>query len=270
MKRKINLFGNTFTHNLVNGEISSTNNKISKNIKFVQDGTGEVNLFVDKAVFEFNFVNNNLPSYAWLLESRSIHPDLIKYFKNKRINAKDNFQKVFTHNLDLIESHYKFEFVHPIGYWVDDKEIKQKNKLVSMVASSKKNTPMQKKRNRFANKFSNKIDVYGTGRNFIEKKEDGLAEYYFSYVFENDLTNDYFSEKILDCFAMKTVPIYYGTKNIKKFFNTKGIIDYRKHKFEDLTVQNYLSRLEYIDENYKLVKNYKIPEDTIYQKIFNL
>ena len=35
----------------------------------------------------------------------------------------------------------------------------------------------------------------------------------FSVCIENDVYDTYFTEKILDCFATGTIPIYKGTKN---------------------------------------------------------
>ena len=34
----------------------------------------------------------------------------------------------------------------------------------------------------------------------------------------------YFNEKIIDCFFSGTIPIYWGTKNISKYFDENGII----------------------------------------------
>ena len=46
----------------------------------------------------------------------------------------------------------------------------------------------------------------------------------FSIVIENSQQDNYFTEKIIDCFLCKTVPIYWGCPNIAEFFSTKGIL----------------------------------------------
>lgn len=46
----------------------------------------------------------------------------------------------------------------------------------------------------------------------------------FSIVIENCQQENYFTEKIVDCFLCKTVPIYWGCPNISDFFSTKGIL----------------------------------------------
>lgn len=48
--------------------------------------------------------------------------------------------------------------------------------------------------------------------------------YQFSIILENSQQDNYFTEKILDCFLCKTVPIYWGCPNIGEFFSTDGII----------------------------------------------
>lgn len=48
--------------------------------------------------------------------------------------------------------------------------------------------------------------------------------YHYSIVTENSQQDNYFTEKILDCFLSKTVPIYWGCPNIGEFFSLQGII----------------------------------------------
>ena len=64
--------------------------------------------------------------------------------------------------------------------------------------------------------------LFGRGFNEVEYKEEALADYMFSVAIEN--ADDWFTEKILDCFLTGTVPVYYGTPSITKWFNPDGII----------------------------------------------
>jgi len=41
---------------------------------------------------------------------------------------------------------------------------------------------------------------------------------------ENTAHENYFTEKIIDCFLFRTIPIYWGCPNISKFFDPDGII----------------------------------------------
>lgn len=46
----------------------------------------------------------------------------------------------------------------------------------------------------------------------------------FSIVVENSRQDNYFTEKLLDCFLCKTIPIYWGCPNIGDFFSLDGIL----------------------------------------------
>jgi len=267
MMLKVNLHGEAFKHNIVNNLISSTANKSPSNIEFVTDGSGLINLFVDTAILDYKLIQTDKPSFGWLLESNCIHPELVKFFK-KNLNYLNNFEKVFTHNRELISLHNKFQFMFPTGYWVDENTDLKKTKLISMIASTKKNTKGQKIRNKVAKKYKNKVDIFGVGRNFIDKKEFGLSSYCFSIVVENDFTDDYFSEKLLDCFALRTVPIYLGSKNIGKYFDVDGIISLQDFNFKNISFDLYAKKFYSIENNFEEVKKYYIPEDLIYKKYF--
>ena len=58
----------------------------------------------------------------------------------------------------------------------------------------------------------------------INNKLEGLKDHRFSVVIENAKEDYYFTEKILDCFQTKTIPIFYGAPNIGDFFNINGIL----------------------------------------------
>ena len=250
--------------NKVNKLISSTVNKFSDKIEFVTNGSGECNLFVDSGIYEIDNIESDKNNYGWILESKSIRPDIIDYFLGDLQKKTAAFTKIFTHNRQLLELDNKFTFLHPTGYWVDDNALIQKTKLISMITSTKKNTPLQKKRVKFAKRNRRKIDLYGNGFNYISNKEDGLIDYFFSVAYENDDTDDYFSEKVLDCFATKTIPIYYGSKNIKNYFNEEGIIFVEDYKYKNLSVSLYNHNIDAVNENYEKVKKYRLPEDVIY------
>lgn len=54
-----------------------------------------------------------------------------------------------------------------------------------------------------------------------------LFETMFHIVIENARQRDYFTEKIIDCFATETVPIYIGCTNISDYFNQDGVLEAR-------------------------------------------
>jgi hypothetical protein len=64
-----------------------------------------------------------------------------------------------------------------------------------------------------------KLDTVG------EDKINVFGDSQYGIVIENFSHRGYFSEKLIDCFLMKTIPIYWGCSNIGDFFNINGIID---------------------------------------------
>ena len=109
--------------------------------------------------------------------------------------------------------------------------------------------------------------LYGRGFNEVKYKEEALADYMFSVAIEN--ADNWFTEKLLDCFLTGTVPIYYGTPNIGKWFNTDGMI-FLKDGFdiESLDKDLYLSKMDAIKENFEKAKKMEVVEDFIWESYF--
>ena len=90
----------------------------------------------------------------------------------------------------------------------------------------------------------------------------------FHIAIESLSVENYFSEKLIDAFITKTVPIYYGCPNIGDFFDTRGMIiadagkditDASKDIVEScnkLNQNSYEEMLPFIEENYKRAKQY--------------
>jgi len=88
----------------------------------------------------------------------------------------------------------------------------------------------------------------------------------FSVAIENSSYGSYFTEKVQDCFATATIPIYYGAPDIGKFFNPDGIItltdDFDVSK---LTTEMYYDKIDAVKENLEIIKSLPINEDNIYK-----
>lgn len=139
-----------------------------------------------------------------------------------------------------------------------------------MFASTKRSTPKQIFRCDIADhlgRYFDQVDVFGILREHeLEFKDDGLRDYMFSIVVENSDVPDYFSEKILDCFATGTVPIYNGMKNIGNYFDANGIITFDTIGELEIILNNlsyyaYLKRENSIMINFDIVNRYLISTD---------
>lgn len=68
------------------------------------------------------------------------------------------------------------------------------------------------------------FDLFGRGFVPIEDKFDGIAPYKYSIAVENYACNDYWTEKIADCYLSWTMPIYYGCSNILEYFPERSML----------------------------------------------
>jgi hypothetical protein len=131
-----------------------------------------------------------------------------------------------------------------------------------MISSNKAFTEGQQTRLNWMERFKDQVDIYGRGINPIDNKEDGLCDYMFSVVIENGVYESYYTEKILDCFATGTIPVYLGSPDIGEHFNKDGIIDLSEEF--DVSEEIYQSKLDAIVENLEKVKELEVLEDFIY------
>ena len=87
----------------------------------------------------------------------------------------------------------------------------------------------------------------------------------FHIVIENVRAKNYFTEKLIDCFMTKTIPIYWGCPNITDFFDEFGI--YSLDKDGDILIKgsclfrnySYKIFLAKIEKNYQLALPYARP-----------
>jgi hypothetical protein len=94
-----------------------------------------------------------------------------------------------------------------------------------------------------------------------QSKNDAL-KMAFHLCIENNKYMNYYSEKILDCFVNKVIPVYWGCPNIGDFFDKNGIIHLSTNDaaqiidvINSLTEIDYLRRIKSVEENYKRAMN---------------
>ena len=66
--------------------------------------------------------------------------------------------------------------------------------------------------------------LYGRGFDPIDDKFDALFPYKYSIAIENYACDDYWTEKLADCFLSWTVPIYAGATNVLQYFPANAMI----------------------------------------------
>lgn len=262
MKTKFNLVGNTFTH-LTNGNKGySVHGKESKYIEWVSDGTGEATFYIDSTLAQAQSDNVSGPKYGWLLESKYITPQIVESVKQYPEKYLEVFDIIFTHNQELLKIDSKFKWVPAQGFWIKEPKIYEKSKMISMIASNKQMCEGHRLRLEWIERLWGQVDLYGRGFNEIANKEEGLCDYMFSVAIENGQYETYFTEKLLDCFATGTIPVYLGAPDIGKYFNKDGIIDLSEEF--DVSDEIYYNKMNAIKENLEKAKEMEVLEDFIF------
>ena len=262
MKKKINMVGGGFQHDICSSAGSTP--KLIEWVKF--NHTAPISIHIDHAIIKQS-VNKNKKNYAWLSESKTINRGLYENCLRNISYLEDNFELIFTHDESLLPFSSKFKkVICNARPWVKDYGIHQKNKLVSMVASNKVMCEDHRYRQKMIFKYKNKLDLFGRGYKTIPTKEVGIKDYMFSVAMENGTYPLMYTEKITDCFAMGTIPIYYGTESIGEVFDTNGIIKLTENlKLEELNQDLYQSKMDSIKNNYEITMNLPTAEDYIYE-----
>ena len=264
MKTKFNLVGNTFTHLTDGNKGYSVHGKESKYIEWVKDGSGEATFYIDSTLAQAQIDETSGPKYGWLLESKYITPQIVDSVRMFPEQYLETFDLIFTHNQDLLKLDSKFKWVPAQGFWIKEPKVYEKSKMISMIASNKKMCEGHRLRLQWVERLWGQVDMYGRGFNEIALKEDGLCDYMFSIAIENGQYGTYFTEKLLDCFATGTIPVYLGAPDIGNYFNKDGIIDLTDEF--DVSDEIYYSKMDAIKENLEKAKEMEILEDYIYMR----
>lgn len=224
--------------------------------------------------------------YGMMLESRSIAASEYKYVE-KHISQLKEFKVVYTYDDQLLNKLSNSCFYpaaatiwYKNGVFDDGGRLAHscKNKNISIISSSKRMCEIHRLRADIAWKCKKRqdIDTFGTfdGSQW-NPSIDGAFQYYrYSIVIENNVADYYFTEKILNCFAAQTIPIYVGARKIGDFFNPEGIIIVTIDELQDLDwlvrkcdQKYYEEHLSAVMDNYERVKKYGNLGDLLFELV---
>lgn len=216
--------------------------------------------------------------YAWMCESRAIgsavevRKQLIKNHKK----ILKHYKYLFTCEKELckLDSRIKWTYSSSNLPWCFGRNyntyVPEKTKLVSMLCSPKNYTTGHLHRLKIAFELKDKLDLFGGAHGSIRPgegsgahrdKSSAIDPYMFSVVFENDFYSGYFTEKITDCFARGTIPVYCGDPDICEHFDCDGIIPYKDGILSTLTQDLYYSKTNAIKNNMEKVFKMEMSED---------
>jgi hypothetical protein len=226
-----------------------------------KEGERYLDCYSDLYVQNCTEPGNNI---ALLLEPRSMIAPAYEYVAAH----PEYFKLIFTHDSKLLQLP-QARYLNWADVWLTTDSVK--NKHISLCTSFKDWCPLHKARLFLAKVYdypTSGVDVFFGDWNNPEipevKAADYLEHYMYSIIIENDIDDLWYTEKILNCFATKTVPIYLGARKIGEHFNADGIIQVESYMdipdvVKMLRYVSYYDKLDAVNDNYELVKAYKTP-----------
>ena len=251
-------------------------------LNFDLDVNEPCELYVDR----IPHTENASQKFIWVIE-----PNEVSNMTNRIISNKDKFDFILAYDTNILEQ-CDNSVLFPYGTtWIKDYEFPEKkeycitsliggklmcfnhslrHELVNRVKEIK-NIPIQ-----LFNSSNNPIpaeDGMKTMVNGVYKNELFYSQ--FHIVIENTTQDNWFTEKLMDCFQTKTVPIYIGCNNINEFFNINGILHVKDlnelvEVCSNINEDTYENMKSFIDENYKLSFKYSDHEKSLKEKITEL
>lgn len=212
-------------------------------------------------------------------------PEIMDKSYERAIEYADDFDLILTHQRWLVEHLPNKARLYCFGgCWIEEPRIYEKSKNISMIFSWKHETFGQKLRNQIHKEIGDdKVDYYGRAHLVgvpnrkdipeIAEKIDGLRDYRYSIAIENSKSAIYFSEKIIDCFATGTIPIYWGCDEIGNHFNSHGMIIIKNISDLEYAIKHIATKKHYYDDlvmdaiiyNYHAALDHIIIEDWLWK-----
>ncbi len=274
----VNLFDFNFRQS-----VCSTAYQTPQHIQYVRDLTDfdGVTIFTD-AYINDGTVDRVRSRYkiAWLHEPYCLHPDIYE----AALGNAGKFDLVLTYHQPYLDLDHPFRFCPYGGTWIDRSQwgIRPKTKLCSMLIGDKMSTRGHTIRHEIADLIEREgypVDFYGSRGQPVgygqETKMRVLADYAFSIVTETCREDNLFTEWLLDCFALGTIPIFWGCPNIDEFFNSEGVpsfddidelgtmLDHIGH----LSPRSYAVKFPAAYWNLLDMQHYAITEDWLYLNV---
>lgn len=192
---------------------------------------------------------------------------------------RDSYTYLLTYHQPLLNNNPKARLFHStIDSWIRGYTFPEKNFSVSALVGGK-DDPRQKgyalrhnlwwNRDRitipkrfYLSAASRWKSVSYEGELVLGESKSPLFDSQFHIAIENTSIDHYFSEKLLDCFQTKTVPIYYGCTNLQMYFNLDGILtantlDEIIETCNNLTPETYSRMIPAIEDNFTRSEKWK-------------
>ncbi len=212
----------------------------------------------------------------WLREPPAIHG---RFYRTAKWWQK-RFRHVLTFDQPLIDRIPNGVFIPHGGCWLNPIPNAQqlsvaKTLWVSLIASPKRDTQGHRLRHdviHWANHQGLSLDAYGKQYRSLPEKSEALLPYRYSVVIENSQSSNYFTEKLIDCLLCNCLPIYWGTPDVKHYFDPSGILYCESLEeicdtIAMLGPEDYQIRTAAIERNRELALSYSSAERIIFETL---
>ena len=146
--------------------------------------------------------------------------------------------------------------------WIDvENFVSNKKDVLSFLTSNKNFTEGHRIRHEVFNHLENAtqdtdyevVSIMTPPR--LEKKDIVFGSAKYSIIIENEKEENWITEKLIDCFVTKTIPIYWGAPNVGEFFDPDGVITFDTSSelfaiIKELKMEKYDTLTESIEHNY--------------------
>lgn len=239
----------------------------------------------------FYRVENDRKKYDKLILFNGMEPFEINNIRDNIIKYQGYFDKIYSYDDVVVDNCENAELYSFGSCWIltdgngnriqkdsdfgDFYTTENKKFKVSFIKSVKNQLPGHQLRHRIPNLLMNRNFDVLFPQHRIEFKDDLFIDSMYHIVVENTQHRNYFTEKIIDCFMSKTIPIYWGCPNIGEYFNNEGILSFDNLEQLDIILNNltpdfYNKQKNIIEKNYERAKEYAFLNkrfDKLIQKI---
>jgi len=150
----------------------------------------------------------------------------------------DFYHYVFTYHQDILDNNPKARFLVNPGCWVDPFNLHTKKFAISTLVGGKidKGFPgyilrhdLWKNQNKihtprefYLSSNCRYVGADYTNNLVLGDTKEPMFDCMFHIAIENVYVHNLFSEKVMDCFMSRTIPIHFGTPNLMEYFNPRG------------------------------------------------
>jgi hypothetical protein len=236
-----------------------------------EEGINFENTKVSISVDNLSFDQDAEYKILFLAEPYAIAPEV----NESAMQNAHIFDKIYTFNQKIIDNYSTAELFPWGSSWINFNNLKlNKNNHITFVTSSKSQTPGHELRLKIYDTLDNLDELNGLeiyqhkSPPFHHERNDFFERAKFHICVENSIQHNYFTEKIIDCFASKTIPIYYGCPNLSDWFDMNGVISFETLDELDIILNNltpelYDEKLIAIENNFNIAKQFYGDDDVV-------